>query len=208
MGAELGRDQCGLGGYCCQRVHRPPPHRHLTSRELSQVVISSPRGGRGPPVQPHGAATGVGVVRRIHKQSWSDSGSHPHSSSGQVQARGQGAFQPFPAPQTPLQKTVSRQAVVGRQGLGRSRSLGTTAHGDKVLTQPWSSPEEQRPPSPGTCPTVAHATSVITVFGPETHRSTLEKLTTFLSCREEDITGPRAPTHGILSHPPRGFLQG
>lgn len=110
------------------------------------------------------------------QQSWSDSGSHPHSSSGQVQARGQGAFQPSPARQTPLQKPVSRQVLVGRQGLGRSRSLGTTARGDKVLTQPWSSPEEQQPPSPGTCP-ITHPTSVITVFGPETHRSTLEKLT-------------------------------
>lgn len=45
MGAELGRDQCGLGSHCWQRVHRQLPHRHLTSSELSQVVISPPEEG-------------------------------------------------------------------------------------------------------------------------------------------------------------------
>ena len=136
------------------------------------------------------------------QQSWSDSGSHPHSSSGQVQPGGQGAFQPFPAPPTPLQKPVSRQALVGRQGLGQSRNLGTTARGDKVLTQPWSSPEEQRPPSPRTRP-VTHAASVITVFGPEMHRSTLEKLTLH-SCPVLKMTflGHVPPRTGSsLTHP-------
>ena len=34
MGAELGRDQCGLGGHCWQQVQMAP-HRHPTSSELS-----------------------------------------------------------------------------------------------------------------------------------------------------------------------------
>lgn len=126
----------------------------------------------------------------------------PHSSSGQVQAWGQGAFQAFPAAQTPLQNPVSHQALVGRQSLGWSRSLGTTASSDRELTAVLECSRGAAPHPPRDTP-ATHAAPATTVFGPETHRSTLEKLTSH-SCPvvERTFLGPVPPPMGSsLTHP-------